>query len=207
MSNKVAILKDKNENITDIYNLSKIDIYERNTIWKISYTIDDIEPIMTNLITIRIFLEQIMKQLKDCKIIVGKTIVGIPFHILDRNGYVLCESEAFSIKLLDQLYFDYCLEGKKDNIQESKYVPGVPQPFDHDGNYFFDFIEVQKYRPEITSKKALIPFLSNELFKTLTIQCSHIMPWLESFLNLKKYQFKIKREQGKYLIVIFSDKL
>lgn len=202
MNSKIAILKDSVNNISDLFHVTHIDIYEKNSKWEIFKIIDRLEVNTSTTSALRLFLEDLMKQLGDCKIIIGLTIMGMPYHILDRNDFILCEAETFSLKLLDEVYEDYCMPKEEERKESALDVPSFPQPVDNDGNFYLDFIEVQKYRPEVTSKKALIPFLSHELFQTLTIECSHIMPWLENFLLERGLEYSVKRENGRYLVVI-----
>lgn len=202
MNRKIGILKDSEEQITDLFNVTHIDIYEKKTEWEIVTILNAIEINTNTTMELRLFIEEIIEKLDDCKIIIGTTIVGMPYHILDRNEFILCEADVFSSQLLDEVYEDYCFPREEETQENVVYVPCSPQPVDNDGNFYLDFIEVQKFRPEITSKKALIPFLSHELFQTLTIQCSHVMPWIESFVMVKELEFGVKRENGRYLVVI-----
>ena len=78
----------------------------------------------------------------------------------------------------------------------------TPVSVDHEGNYFLDFLKLQKYHPELTSKKVLLPFFATELFQTITIICSHKMPWLDVVLEQKQLECTQKRENGAYTLLI-----
>lgn len=202
MNGKIGIIKDREGRITDLYGMDHIDIYEQKEGWETVMTLEGMQADTAALGAIRIFLEEMIKRLGDCRILVGTAITGMPYHILDRNGFILCEAEESSQTLLEEVYKDYCMPKEQEKEPEIEYVPVYPQPADNDGNFFFDFIAVQKSRPEVTSKKALLPFLSHELFQTLTILCSHVMPWLEKFAADRGLELSTKREDGKYLVVV-----
>ncbi len=156
--------------------------------YKVVKEIKDFRINATSMDAFRDSLAELESKLGGCKVIVGSQITGIPFYFFDKKGYKVCESEEFSKKLLDQIYEDFLeisVYEIKDEVNkiEIKNIPIKPVELDEEGNYFLDFVKVQKYRPEISSKRALIPFFNNEIFSSLTIICSHIMPWLDIFLK------------------------
>lgn len=202
MNSKIGMIKDKNEKITDLFGMTHIDIYEKKEEWEVVKTLKHLSLNTSSTHALRLFIEDIIKLLEDCKILIGTTIIGMPYHILDRNGFILCEAEEFSLTLLNQVYRDYCTPKEEQINEKVEYVPDSPQTVDNDGNFFLDFIALKKSRPEVTSKKALVPFLSYELFQTVTILCDHVMPWLESFLAERGLEYSIKRENSTYLVVI-----
>lgn len=208
----IAILFDKNNRITDFYNLNSIKIFKKkDNEFKIIKEITDISADTSNMNALRKFLNNLCEEFGASKVIVGSQIVGIPFHFFLQKGYEICEADKFSEELLCQIYDDLIehQDSKKQASEnelektEAAKTPIAPIAIDDEGNYFFDFIRVQKYRPEITSKKALLSFLSNQLYQTLTILCSHIMPWIENYLaQNENLEYSTKREDGVYTIII-----
>lgn len=208
MEKKIAVLFDRQENLTDIFHMEKVIIYEKEETWKQVNKITDGIYCNTSEEDIRTFLKSFIKKLEDCKIIVGSLIIGLPFYILDKNQFIICEAETFSEQLLEQITADLFLdleeetEEKKAFEAEKRKVSTVPVPIDEEGNYYLDYVVIQKYYPEITSKKALLPFFSQQLFQSITIKCSHIMPWLEHFILEHNLQMRSKRDNGIYMVVV-----
>jgi hypothetical protein len=106
---------------------------------------------------------------------------------------------------LEQIFNDFKNSEKEEKEEREDDLPKVPlepEPVDHEGNYFFDFYQLQKEHPEISSKKALLPFLCNELFLSLTLTCSHEMPWLNPFCEEHNLDYEASRQEGLYQVVI-----
>jgi len=208
----IVVLFDVNNNLTDFYNLKLIKIYEKKDgEFKVIKEIPNISADTSDIKSSREFLTKLIEEFGASKIIVGSQITGIPYHFFAKEGFEIFEAEKFSEELLEQIHEDYIEHPKSDEESEEKNLedeevantPIAPYAMNEEGDYFLDFSRVQKYRPEITSKKALLPFLSNELYQSLIIVCNHIMPWLENyFAENKNIQFVSKRENGVYTIII-----
>ncbi|SFR58236.1 Fe-only nitrogenase accessory AnfO family protein [Anaeromicropila populeti] len=207
MNGKIAVLFNQENKMTDFSHIAKIKVFEKEQEWEIKKEFqagsDLQEGIMVSTSAIREQCKKIVEELGDCSILIGTMITGLPFQVLDKQGFILLEAETFTTELLDQVYEDCCVE--KDNIvvqEELPDVPTAPYPLDHQGNFFLDFALLQKVHPEVTSKKALLPFLSNELFQSITIICTHVMPWLDSFIMERNLNFEVTRNNGLSTIII-----
>ena len=208
----IVVLFDANSNLTDFSNLNLIKIYKKeDQEFKVIKEIPNILIDTSDIKSSREFLTKLIDEFGASKIIVGSQITGIPYHFFAKEGFEIFEAEKFSKDLLQQIHEDYIehpkSEGESDENdlekEEVAKTPIAPVAINEEGDYFLDFARVQKYRPEITSKKALLPFLSNELYQSLIIVCNHIMPWLENyFAENKNIQFVSKRENGVYTIII-----
>jgi len=208
----IVVLFDENDNLTDFYNLKTIKIYKKNDgEFKVIKEIPNISVDISSINASREFLTKLIEKFEASKIIVGSQITGIPYHFFAKEGFEIFEAEKFSEELLEQIHEDYIEhpQGDQDSTEndlekeEIAKTPIAPVPVNEEGDYFLDFARVQKYRPEITSKKALLPFLSNELYQSLIIVCNHVMPWLENyFAENKNIEFSSKRENGVYTIII-----
>lgn len=209
----IGILFNKEGGLTDFYNLNHIKIYDKKDSFEAVKIIENINLDTSNLALFRSCLNELLNQLKECKVLVGTVVIGIPFYFFNQNGIEICEAEFFSEKLLEQIYEDYILlpleQKSKMNDNEGQAlgekalgIPTEPTAVNDEGEYFLDFIELQKYRPDISSKKALIPFFYNTLFQKLTIVCSHVMPWLDVFLEQRNLICDIKHEKNKYILEI-----
>jgi hypothetical protein len=83
-------------------------------------------------------------------------------------------------------YLDFVaaqLEGEEQAKQVIDNYPACPQATGQEGRYGIDLIELQKRRPEISSKMALMPFFENTGFDELLVACAHIPPWFEHSLG------------------------
>lgn len=203
----IGILFNKEGSLTDFYNVHCIKIYEKKETFQVVKTIENFTLDTASLSSFRSGLTQLLNELKECKVLVGSVITGIPFYFFNQNGINVCEAEVFSQELLEQLHQDYVIFSADEKTEtqgkeEKAIMPIEPMPVNSDGEYFLDFVELQKNRPEISSKKALLPFFYNTLFQKLTIVCSHVMPWLESFLQQRNLIYNIKREDGKFILEI-----
>jgi len=208
----MVVLFDENNDLTDFYNLKLIKIYKKNDgEFKVIKEIPNISMVTSNIKSSREFLSKLVEEFEASKIIVGSQITGIPYHFFAKEGFEIFEAEKFSEELLEQIHEDYIEHPKieivsvENELEKAKVAntPIAPFAINEEGDYFLDFIKVQKYRPEITSKKALLPFLSKELYQSLIIICNHVMPWLENyFVENKNIEFSSKRENGVYTIII-----
>lgn len=205
MKKRAAVLHGENNLIAEIFDFTKIIVYEKIEEWEAVTALSGtgINAEIQEKTNIRKNMEMIISWLKEheIKIIIGKLIVGIPYYMLDKNGFIVCEAENFSQELLEQIAADY-LEKNEEAEKTEEEVPSRPFPVDNEGNYFLDFALLQKKRPEISSKKALLPFLSNELFQSLTVVCTHIMPWLDVFLEDRNLKIDAERKNGLYTVKI-----
>lgn len=197
----IGVLFDKKGELTNFDNLYKIVVYGKDKSYKIVKEIDQLELQTNDIKLFRKSLSELLEKLQDCRIILGNQIIGIPFYFFDKNGFEICEAEKFSEEVLNEIYKDYI--EKVQEIKVNELVNDKPIKLDEAGNYFLDLIKLQNSRPDISSKKALIPFLNHELFQTITIFASHVMPWLDVFLEQTNLKMTTERENGKYIIIIY----
>lgn len=220
MNNQIAVLLDKENQMSDFLNVYWIAIFIKNKEWQIQKLIPFHEEKKSRGDRIRPFTEEVMKALRGYHLIVGKSIMGLAYYLLNKSGYEVLEAEVLSTELLEQIHQDYCEKEideehiakdeehiakevtKKETKKETKEVPKSPMPIDDESNFFLDIITLQKAYPEISTKKALLPFLTYESYQTLTLICSHMMPWLEDFMEKHHLEASMKREEGKYTVII-----
>lgn len=218
MEHKIAVLLNEEGHLTSFIEATLICIYEKTSQWQVIQTIELKDLSYKRENDTKNFTLALIENLRGCKVIVGTLILGVPYYLLIRSGYEVCEAASFSILLLEQIYEDYCKpflpnadvvdqetalvnEGKADSIPIMN-ISKSPVPIDEAGNFFIDIIAVQKAYPEISSKKILLPFLSNTLFNSLKINCSHVMPWLENYLEQRHFMTHISKRQGSYIVLI-----
>ncbi len=202
MSNKIAVLLNKEEQLTSFAEATWIYIYKKTSEWEVTQRIETKNLLYKREKDIKKFTLALIEKLECCKVIVGTLILGVPYYLLSRAGYELCEAATFSSLLLEQIYEDYCMPSEETDKKPIQHVCKSPVPVDDKGNYSMDMIAVQKAYPEMSSKKILLPFFRNTLFNSLKINCSHVMPWLENYLEQSNLRMSISRKPEYYTLNI-----
>ncbi len=139
-------------------------------------------------------LKGLILVLGDCKVIAGGSISGLAYNILTRMGFYIFEISMVTEAVLDGIAGDVLSAPKE-------VTPAQPYPSETEtaGVYWLDLIALQTVSPEISSKKALKPFLESTPFVCLELLCSHLPPWLENEKGLKIQTFT---EEGRVRVVI-----
>jgi hypothetical protein len=200
MLEQIAILQDDEGKLANLNNVVKISIYEE-TKGLTPVQEFSVSKVIKTTKGLRDFSESLSHRLGTCKILLGSLMTGIFFQTMTKKGFTLLEADSYDAAVLEVIFADRKM---KQDIQENTLldVPKKPEPVDQEGNYFLDFYQLQKLHPEISSKKAILPFLSHELFVSLTLICSHVMPWLDNFCEEHNLTYSTKREAGAYRVVI-----
>jgi len=140
----------------------------------------------------------------DCRVIAARTISGIPYHILDAADFSIFEAENLSDRLLDDILLDISIS---KGLVQSEETPTGPIPIDEEGRWFLDLISLQERYPEISSKKALRPFLQNQTFLELKLLCTHLPPWLDAEMHARHLGCAIETDPDGRLMVSISHAL
>lgn len=202
--NRIAMAIGSDGKLAEIFSVMEVLIYEKQNEWLVAERFRiPTKPDMDSAAAVRLKAETIAKNIleRNCNNIVGREIVGIPYHTLCRAGLEVFEADEISNQLFDEIYEDF-LTGTEETSEEIEMVPPRPIPADDEGNYFFDFIKAVKCHPELSSKKMLIPFLTNDLFFSLLIRCEHLMPWLDDFIKVHGLNMEAKRENSAFQVLI-----
>lgn len=200
MSEKIAIsFKGKTE-LAPLAEANTMMVFEkRKNDWvprkEIPYHID----LSTNLQEIRNQARNLITKLDDCKIIVSQSITGLVYNVFDRMGFHIFEVAAFQPAMFDEILTD--IHHNTENIQRNEAIPTTPIET-VDGIFFLDLIQLQINRPDISSKKALQPFLNSTPFIKLDILCSHLPPWLENTEYKNKFDITNKKSGSANLVTI-----
>jgi Fe-only nitrogenase accessory protein AnfO len=147
----------------------------------------------TNIKTIREKINLLTKSIDPCKIIVGRTVTGLPYNILDKSGFNIWEIDGKAEEFLDYVLEQEETEqhtGSKETENTLSDIKPYPISTNDDGSYFLDLITLQEQNKNISSKKALIPFLEGTQFYRLEVLCTHIPPWLE--FQSKEHPWKLE---------------
>jgi hypothetical protein len=200
MLEQIAVLQDDEGKLANLNDVVKISIFEETKGLTPIYEFR-IPKVIKTTKGLRDFSESLSNKLGDCKILLGSLMTGIFFQTMTKKGFTLLEAKSYDLTLLEVIFADH--KNKQENQEEILIeVPKKPEPVDQEGNFFLDLYQLQKRHPEISSKKAILPFLSHELFISLTLMCSHVMPWLEPFCEEHNLTYSTKREGRVYRIDI-----
>ncbi len=206
MSNKIAIIVNSESELTNFEEGSSIMLYNKlNDTWQIEDIIRYSLAPLSSISDTRDCVKTVISNLKDCKIIIAKTMSGIPYIIFDRMGFAIFETTAISNIILDDILSDVEEYSNKKILTSVELSPS-PVETEIPGVYFFNLIELQQKHPEISSKKALKAFIENAQFSKLEIICSHLPPWLGSYFSPKKLTYIMEElDMNSYKVCISKE--
>ncbi len=198
---RFVVLVNEANDITDFFNVHRLAIYEKKATWElVEYSkIHKVNvQIRTNIEKLTNEICSIMKE-KGSDMLIGTTIVGLPYYKFCASGIIVCEVDHISQDAFQIIHEDFYERKVQETVEE---VPPYPVCTHENGLYVFDFDKAMGVHKELSSKKMLIPFLQKGSFKTLSILCSHIMPWLEYYVEMYNLKMHSKREGERYLVTI-----
>ncbi len=196
---KIAVISKDQELVPFLY-CNLVEIFEKvGEQWQAVRTAS-FSPITGNTIEkLRKEAEAIMTLAEDAKAVLCRELSGIPFSVFNQNGYCIFCSEKADQDTFDGMIKDIEESDEKRRRKEAMIQNAGPVETQTPGIYFLDLVQLQKECPEISSKKALLPFLSNTPFLELQLVCAHIPPWLETY---DSYEKKVLNGNGKVHITI-----
>lgn len=179
MNKLIAVLENSNGETSSFSEAGIVRVYSKcDEEWKVAndiiFKVEDMED--AKLVKERI--RTIAESLEECKIFVGKQIVGFAFAIFERLGINVWEMEGDPINFLD-----YILEKEEEleleaNNKKKEIIP-APVLVGKKGQYSLDLNKALEFDSNLTSKKILLPFFKNSDFSELKIICSHVPMWFE----------------------------
>lgn len=204
---KIGVILNEKQEIASLLDGTKLIIYEKKeNEWRETMEVTDSFKQRDSILLMREFIKKFILELGDCKIVVASLLTGIPFMMLDKEGFMLCEAEEISDQLFEEICYDYAqMKQEKEKMTKStkKDYPKAPIETKETGIFELDLRRLQESHPEISSKMAILPFLKENIFYQLNLYCDHVMPWLEHHPAMGKYQYKVsKLEESGYLVCI-----
>lgn len=144
---------------------------------------------LLNAADIREMVGTISKHFQDCRILISRKVLGVAYQTLNMAGFSIFEAEDISAKLLDGTLSDVM-----KNQAKPDQPPLEPQSPNRDGRFVFDLVRLQKAYPQVSSKKALMAFMTVADFLSLELICDHLPPWLEDLMKARDYRYSAKSE-------------
>ena len=155
------------------------------------------------LASVRENISQMLSAFNNCRIIIAKSIIGIPYQVFDRSGFIICESEDFDLELLDAIQADLISQDEEAN-EDARLLAQTPEETNVPGYYRFDLTQVQQKHPEMSSKSALLPFLKETPFYALDLVCDHIPPWFDHQLPAMQMQYRVENKNNSATHVVIT---
>lgn len=192
MENIAVFLNDKEE-IVDFLDVKFIYQYEKkDNKWIINKEIivnfDDVN----TLDEIRYMFGAIIKELVECKIVVVKKALGIGYSMFYGEDFSIWECNGRPEEILD-LVIGKELEHEEDEVKARLDKKMLEISEVDDNKYYLDLIKLQREKPEVSSKMALLPFLDKNKFEELKVHCCHVPPWLENHSKKNYLTIKVQK--------------
>lgn len=209
MIKEIAIYVNNLGEITNLNKAGFIKIFSKdNDKWNIInempfefHTVNERE-------NIRLDTLNISEALKNCKVFVATEIPDLIHMMLDGIGVSTWKMDGNENEILD-----YVLEKEEEEAEEIKFIGAsklsdkkqsvFPIEIGHNGHYILNLKELQDRNTGITTKQVLKPFLNDNNFNELILNCSHIPCWLEGELERLNLSFECsKAGQNDYIVII-----
>ena len=188
---KIAVFLDQNNNICSFLDGTVVKIFEKNEKeWKINKLISVDMTNVTGIRAIRHRFQNLIDEFDDCKIVVVKKGFGVAYSVFYAEDFSVWELPGKAEEILDEVLSREKEHEiiEKEEEEERSYVEEVKK-----GEYYLDLIKLQLEDPEVSSKKALVPFIENTAFEALKLRCCHVPPWLRSHSENKNLSFEVEK--------------
>jgi Fe-only nitrogenase accessory protein AnfO len=186
----VAVIRDGNGDLSSLGDSALIEIHRkgRRRGWKCVRTIPWTPGPDRSPAAVRGAVADLAAALEDARILVGTSVSGIAYTVLDQRGFCICELDAFSPDCLDALTAALEAPPREAAVPDRPWESGTP------GVYDFDLAPALAAYPDLSSKKILRPFLRGGHFSLLRLSCGHLPPWL--LPELAGLGLEWRREEG-----------
>ena len=202
---KIAIFFDEYNRPNSVFNPSTVKVMAKlDDNWVTEREIQVFLDMKNGIANFRKDLSDFVNNLKDTDVVVAAEVSGIPYKVLDQEGFDICECEEFSIDLLDKILDaknkeEICCE--PPNVE----VDTAPVEGEIAGNYFLDLKKLLIKKSSLTSKQALLPFLKENPFQVLDVLCSHVPPWFDLEFDKLGFNKEItKISENEYVVKIYK---
>lgn len=197
--NEIAVFLEEKDVISSFEDAKYIKIFTKeNYVWKVK------KVILINrtngkkgISEIRREYQNLIPEMNDCRIIVVSKAFGIPYSVFYMEDFSIWELEGNPFDFLDEIVAKE-IEEEENAEKEVEVAKKIGE-----GHYLVDLQELELTNPEISSKKAIIPYLEKEEVKKIEVVCCHVPPWLvdrKDKYNINLEIHEIKRNDYKVII-------
>ena len=197
--NEIAVFLDEKNEISSFTEAKCARIFtQEEDLWKVKKEV--LVEITINGKGVREVREEylnLIKEMDDCKIVIVNKAFGIPYSVFYAEDFSVWELEGDPLKFLDEIIIkEKEEEEREENLEEIATKLG-------EGYYFIDLMELEISNPEMSSKKAIIPYLEKEEIKKIEIHCCHVPPWLEKEKDKGQITLKVNEiKRNAYKVII-----
>jgi len=188
---KIAVFLDQNNDISSFLDGAVVKIFEKDKKeWKVNKVVSVDMTKVTGIRAIRHGFQNLIKKFDDCKIVVVKKGFGVAYSVFYAEDFSVWELPGKAEEVLDAVLNKEKEHDiiEKEEGEKKSYVEQVKE-----GEYYLDLIKLQIEDPEVSSKKALLPFIETTAFEALKLRCCHVPPWLKSHSENKKLSFEVEK--------------
>jgi Fe-only nitrogenase accessory protein AnfO len=153
----------------------RVAVYGREDgAWKplreMSFTIDR----ERDLRELRHTMQSFVEFLGECRVLVARSARGVPLFELEKARRTVWEIGGDPEDFLEEVWREESAAGEADEAASAIPVPEEISP----GNYYLSIRELQEESLGVSSKQVLQAFVRRGAFRSLTILCNHVPPWL-----------------------------
>jgi Fe-only nitrogenase accessory protein AnfO len=193
---KIAVVENDNRHTGSIFEPGFISTYEENGgEWKVLNRFENKVCNAKGMAAVRMAVADIVKQLRDVKIIVAGEIPGIASGTFQAAGFDIFLVENSVLEVLDSIKKEMLEVIEERQKEPNKFdIMEYLEPGENKGDFSINIEEIMFKNPELTSKKILIPYLKNGEFKRLDVICSHIPKWFVTDLGIMGFEYETVSE-------------
>jgi len=189
----IAVCIGENGVTSSPYDGSAVIIYQkREGSWQLSREKKFFLNQQGGMAELRRQMAEIIIFLGECKIFVGRSVVGLPYFELEKMQCSIWEFEGEPLSFLDYILAQ---EQNKLAMSQQSTSNAIPVPIEREnGDFYISIKEIQENGSGITSKQVLMNVLREAKFYTLEILCNHLPPWLELELKDGKLVGRVEKK-------------
>lgn len=198
--NEIGVFLEEGDVISSFEEGRYIKIFEKEGFkWEVKkiILINRLED-RTGINEIRKEYKELIMEMEECKIIVVKKAFGIPYSVFYMEDFSVWELEGSPYDFLDEIIERETEE--ESEKEEKEFAEELSAGF-----YLIDLLKLELINPEISSKKAIIPYLEKDEVKKIQVNCCHVPPWLISKKEKGEIGLKID-EVGRNNFKVIIDK-
>jgi len=152
---------------------------------------------VNNMKAIRETFLKLISEMEDCRIVVVNKAFGIPYSVFYAEDFSVWELEGNPLDFLDEIIKSEIEQEELDN-EENEIGKKLSE-----GHYFIDLQELEIANPEMSSKKAIIPYLEKEDVKKIEVHCCHVPPWLVTKMDKGEILLSINEiKRNDYMVTV-----
>jgi Fe-only nitrogenase accessory protein AnfO len=126
---------------------------------------------------LRLKMGGLLQFLGGSRVFVARSAAGVPYFELEKAGQSVWENEGRPADFLEHVWTE---EERERMAEKTPATPEMPMPEETTpGNFLINIRDIQGNSADLTSKQVLRQFIAKGGFRSLTIICSHIPPWIE----------------------------